>query len=195
MAIQNPIAGVNAVSGLGNDYQSAVLQRIFSGGNQAVVATALSAGVPTTYTGGLVLANPTNSTVNLVLNKVAAAFVVAQSSAAVIGLGLGISASALSGTLTAVPSISNNLSLTPPTPQGLLYSSASITLPTAPVLSRIIGAVDTGALTVDTVKAPLILDVQGGVILPPGGFACILSSAAGTASSFFGSFAWSEVAV
>ena len=193
MAVQNPIAGVNAVAGLGNDYQSAVLERLFSGGNQAAVATALAAGVPTAYTGGLVLANPITSTVRLVLNRVAAAFVVAQTNAAVIGLGLGISASALAGTLTVVPSIQTNLDLTPNTPQGVLYSSASVTLPIAPYLSRLLGAVATGALTVGLGGAPLSLDLQGGIILPPGGFACILSSSAGTASSFLGSFTWSEV--
>lgn len=192
MAIQNPIGGVNAVQGLGNDYQSSLLGRIFSGGHQAVSATAMTAGLPTTYTGGLVLANPITSTVNLVLNKVKVAFILAQTNAAVIGLGVGVSASALAGTLTAITPQSNNVNLTAATPQGLLYSSASITLPVAPYLARILGAVDTGALTVQTQAAPFEIDLQGGIYLPPGGFACILSSASGTASSLFANFVWSE---
>lgn len=194
MALQNPLAGFNAVAGLGNDYQSSYTQRIFSGGNQVAVVTAMTAGVPTTYTGGLVLANPITSTINLILNKVALAFVVAQTNAAVLGLGLGVSTSALAGTLTAITPIAGNVNAAAPTPQGLLYSSASITLPVAPVLARIIGAVDTGATTVGVASPALTLDLQGGVILPPGAFACILSSATGTASSLFANFVWSEVA-
>lgn len=190
MAIQNPISGINVAAGLGNDYQSSSLGRFFSGGNAAVVATALSAGVPTTYTGGLVLANPTTSSVNLVLSNVTAAFIVAQANASAISLGIGKSSSALAGTLTVVPSISDSLNSTP---VGILYSSASITLPTAPTPARLIGAVATGALTTEILGNSLSLNLQGGIILPPGGFACILSSAAGTASSFLGSFTWSEV--
>ena len=164
---------------------------LFSGGNQAVVATALSAGVPTTYTGGLVLYNPLASPVNLILQEVRVAFVVAQTNAAVIGLGLGTSGTALAGTLTAVPSFNNNPGSSN-TANGLLYSSASIALPVAPYLARIIGAVDTGALTTGVTGSGLALALNGGVLLTPGSFAVILSSAAGTASSLFASFVWVE---
>lgn len=166
---------------------------LYAGGNQAVVATAMTAGVPTTYTGGLVLANPPSNTgVSLVLQRVQVAFDVAQTNAAVISLGLGYSSTALTGTLTAItPQNQNPGSSNVAT--GKLYSSASITLPVAPFLARVIGSVDTGALTVAVNAASLALDLDGGVLLPPGGFACILSSATGTASSMIANFVWVEV--
>lgn len=162
------------------------------GGNQAVVATALAAGLPTTYTGGLVLANPTTSTVSLRIQKARCAFILAQTNASLIGIGVGYSASALSGTLTAVPSIPGTGGASPAVAQGLLYSSASVTLPAAPYLAKIIGAIDTGALTTEVNSPILEADIQGAIILPPGGYAVFTSSAAGTASSFFGSFTWVE---
>jgi hypothetical protein len=178
--------------GSGQYYPVAIGGDLFSGGNQAVVATALAAGLPTTYTGGLVLANPIDGTKNLVIQRAQAAFIVAQTNAAVIGLGVGYSTSALAGTLTAVASVPA-VAGSSAAATGKLYSSASITLPAAPYLARILGSVDTGALTVAVDAASLALDVQGSIVLPPGAFAVFLSSAAGTASSFFGSFVWLEL--
>lgn len=176
---------------LGEYFSAAQAGYMFHGGNQAVVATALAAGLPTTYTGGLVLYNPTTSTNALLLQRATAAFVVAQTNAAVIGIGVGYSGTAISGTLTAVASQGAN-SQTAVVAQGLLYSSASITLPSAPYLARILGTVDTGALTTDVGSFTLTQDIQGGIWIPPGGYAVFTSSAAGTASSFFGSFVWVE---
>jgi len=121
------------------------------------------------------------------------AFVVAQTNAAAIGVAAGQSSTALSGTLTSVAP-SSDLIGSGAQPTAQLYSSASITLPVTPVLKRIIGAVDTGALTVGTFGSGIV-DLEGGIILPPGGFATIYSSATGTASSFFGSMAWTEVPI
>lgn len=175
----------------GQYYPVALVGQMFHGGNQAAVATALSAGVGTTYTGGLVLANPIASTANLILQRANVGFVVAQTNAAVIGLAVGYSTSALSGTLTAVASQNAN-AFSSKVAQGLLYSSASITFPATPYIARILGVVDSGAATVETQAASIGLDVQGSIIIPPGGFACIVSSAAGTASSLLASFAWVE---
>ena len=174
-------------------YESTYRRASFSGANQSVVTTAFTAGLGTTYTGGLVLSNPFGNTYNVVLTKVGVAFVVAQTNAAVIGVAAGQSSTALSGTLTSVAP-SSDLIGSGVTPTAQLYSSASITLPVAPVLKRIIGAVDTGALTVATFGSGIV-DLEGGIILPPGGFATIYSSATGTASSFFGSMAWCEVPI
>jgi hypothetical protein len=177
----------------GSYYPAAIGGTLFSGANQAVVATALAAGLPTTYTGGLVLANTITSAVNLIIQRVTAAFTVVQSNAAVIGLGVGYNATTnLSGTLTAV-AVQNANPASAATPSGLLYSSASITLPTAPLLARVIGSVDTGAVTTEVNSAQMTLDIGGSIILPPGGYAVFTSSAAGTASSFLGSFEWVEL--
>ena len=157
-----------------------------------VVATALSAGLPTTYTGGLVLVNPPTSTTNLRIQTAKAIFIIAQTNVSVIGLGIGFSATPLAGTLTAVASLPGNNGATPAVAQGLLYSSASITLPAAPYLARVIGIAETGAVTTGVTNNGLSIDLQGSIILPPGGYAVFTSSAAGTASSFLGSFVWVE---
>lgn len=164
---------------------------LFQGGNQAVVATALSAGLPTTYTGGLVLANPPTSSVNLRIQQVKAFFIIAQTNVSVIGLGVGFSSTPLAGTLTAVASLPGNAGSSS-VAQGLLYSSASITLPVAPYLARILGIAETGAVTTGVTNTGMSSDLQGSIILPPGGYAVFTSSAAGTASSFLGSFIWVE---
>ena len=191
MATQTPL-GYYTVALHGRYYQPTFLGRAFRGGNQAAVATALTAGLPTTYTGGLVLYNPASSGVNLAINQASYAFVVAQTNASMIGLGVGYSASALAGTLTAVASEAGFVNSSPATAQGLLYSSASITLPVAPYLACQLGVVDTGALTTGPNGAAVTVDLGGSIILGPGAYACFLSSAAGTASSFLGAFAWEE---
>jgi hypothetical protein len=190
VASQNPYAP-NLSLGQYANAGNGISGQLFQGGNQAVVATALSAGLPTTYTGGLVLANPPTSTVNVRLQKATAIFIIAQTNVSVIGLGIGFSATALTGTLTAVASLPGNPGSSA-VAQGLLYSSASITLPAAPYLTRVIGLAETGAVTTGVATGGLSLDLQGSIILPPGGYAVFTSSAAGTASSFIGSFVWVE---
>ncbi len=167
---------------------------LFRGGNQAVVVTAMTAGLPTTYTGGLVLYNPLTSTTNLSIREAAFSFIVAQAAASVIGLGVAYSATALTGTLTAVPA-ANALVGSSATPQGKLYSSASITLPTAPVLVATLGVQYTGAITTIPVDGPNVVTIAGGIELKPGAYCVFTSSAAGIASSFFGSFCWEEVSL
>lgn len=193
MAIQNPPGYLN-VALHGKYYQPTFSGRQFSGGNQAVVATALPAGLTASYTGGLVLYNPLASTANLAINNAAFAFILAQTNASVIGLGVGYSGTvAPTGTLTQITPQPGNPGSSA-TPQGLLYSSAAITLPVVPTLVRLLGVVDTGALTVGTLGASVNNDIGGAIILPPGGYVCFTSTAAGTASSFLGSFTWEEIA-
>jgi hypothetical protein len=165
---------------------------LFRGGNQAVVATAQTAGLPTAYTGGLVLYNPVGSGVYLAIREAHFSYTVAQTSVAVIGLATNQSATALTGTLTAVP-IANALVGSSATPAGKLYSSASITLPVAPVLVAQLGVQFTGATTTIPVDGPNVVQINGGIELAPGGYCVFTSSVAGVASSFLGTFVWEEI--
>lgn len=174
-------------------YEGAYRGSRFVGGMQAVIGTALSVAGATTYTGGLVLSNPVGSSVNAVLETVGLGFVVAQTNASVIGIGVGYSTTALSGTLTSVTPRSAKVG-SPFSPQCGLYSSASITLPIAPTLAAVLMSVDTGALTVG-VNAGGVFDLKGSIVLQPGAFAMLWSSAAGTASSMMASYQWEEVPV
>jgi hypothetical protein len=114
----------------GEKYQPSNESRVFTGGNQAVVATALSAGVGTTYTGGLMLYNPLSSTVQVSISSVSACLLSSQTNVTALNVSLGSSAVAPTGTLTAVTSVCANVAPGSTTlPQAKLYSSASITLP------------------------------------------------------------------
>jgi hypothetical protein len=178
----------------GRYYEGAYRGGRFAGGMQAVIATGLSVAGATTYTGGLVLANPNGSTVNAILEKVGIGFIVAQTNAAMIGIGVGQSTTNLSGTLTSVSPRSRKIG-SGTVPVCSLLSSASITLPIAPTLDTVLTAVQTGALTTAPVGGGGLFDLDGGIVLPPGAFAMIWSSAAGTASSMIASMQWEEVPI
>jgi len=175
-------------------WQAARKGSLFRGGNQAVVVTAMTAGLPTAYTGGLMLYNPLTSTKNLSIREASFGFIVAQTAAAVIGLGVAYAATAPTGTLTAITP-ANALVGSTATAQGKLYSSASITLPTAPVLAAILATNTTGAITTIPVDGPNIVTIAGGIELMPGAYCVFTTSATGIASSFFGSFTWEETAL
>ena len=118
-------------------------------------------------------------------------FVAAQTNASAIGLGVGYSVTAPTGTLTAITPQSMIVG-SGTTPTAKLYSSASVTLPVAPYLARTLGTVDalTPALGLNSGEG--VYDIGGSIILPPGAYCCFVSTAAGTASSFIGNFTWSE---
>jgi hypothetical protein len=175
-------------------WQAARKGSLFRGGNQAVVVTAMTAGLPTAYTGGLMLYNPLASTRNLSIREAAFATTVLQGAAGVLGLATARSASALGGTLTVVPN-ANALVGSSATSQGILYSSASVTLPVAPVQVAILDVLLTGALTTSTVGGLNITTIAGGIELQPGGYCCFVCSAAVTASSFMGTFTWEETPI
>jgi len=180
----------------GRYYEAAYRKTMFTGGISTLIGTATSAGLTTTLTGLPILYNPIGNAYNLVLNKVGFAFVVAQPTAAsVIGLATGFnSTTALSGTLTTVTSTPKNRFLNGSAPTGQMYASASITLPTAPTLDTVFGVMNTGALTVATSTSSLY-DLEGGVIIPPGGYAHLYTSAASAASSLLATFTWEEVPI
>lgn len=165
---------------------------LFRGGNQAAVVTAMTAGLPTTYTGGLVLYNPLASGVSISIREAAFSFIVAQTAVSVIGLGVARSASAITGTLTTIPT-QNALVGSSAVSKGILYSSVSLTLPTAPALVANLGVQFTGAITTIPLDGPNVVTIGGGIELQPGAYCVFTSSAAGIASSFLGQFVWEEI--
>ena len=170
----------------GRYYEANYRRSLFNG---AIVSQVTTVGLATTYT-GLCLSNPIGSTVNLVLNKVGYAFVVAFAAGAAVGIMTGFN----SGT--------NVTHTTPVTPRsqffgvgatgtGLLDSSA--TLPTAPTLNTILGAGLTGAITTTPFGLGGVVDLEGSIILPPGAYAAIYTSTASGAASGAFSFQWEEI--
>ena len=170
----------------GRYYETAYRRNLFSVATQAGVTT--SAGLATATT-GLILTNPTTSTVNCVVSKVGWAVNAAPTAVMVIGLAFNTSTTAVTQT-TAITA--RNMFLGGATSQGL--AASSVTLPTAAILTHVIGIIDTGAITVARHQLNMY-DIEGGIVMPPGSYVHIYTSTASTASSFFGSITWEEVPV
>lgn len=175
--------GESIVSELhGKYYEQTYRRGMFVIANQAVVTT--SAALTTTFT-GLVLGNPTTSTVNLVLQSFGCAQV-AVGAAAAVGIMTGTGA-----TITA--------SLTPRNryvggASANALANAGQTLPGTPVLEQVFGSVGSLATTGYALQNGLYIDLAGSLILPPGAFVATYTTVATTSSLIF-SFSWEEVPV
>jgi hypothetical protein len=77
-----------------------------------------------------------------------------------------------------------------PAGTGLIDSSA--TLPVAPTRLILLGTLTTGAIT-QTLLNGSVTDMEGSVVIPPGGYAAIYTSAASVASSLAFGMMWEEV--
>lgn len=177
----------------GRYYEQGYRGNRFGGAMQAVIATATIAGLNTSITGVCALSNPTGSGVNVVLEKVGIGVIVAPAAALVYGLATGFSATALSGTLTSL-SPKSKLIGSSATPRAGLYCSAAITLPTTPTVDTVLGNIGTGAITVDRAQNATY-ELNGSIILPPGGFTCFWTSAVLAASAHIMSWDWEEVPI
>lgn len=171
----------------GRYYETTVRKAMFSGSNLAGVTT--TAAFATTYT-GYCLSNPIASTVNLVLTKVSYTPVVAQTAALILGIMTGYSASTNVTHTTPLVPLSNFVGQSAGT--GLIDSSA--TLPIAPTRLILLDTLLTGAITTTTSGGRLI-DMEGSVVIPPGGFAAFYTSAASVASSLAFGMMWEEVSI
>jgi hypothetical protein len=146
-----------------------------------------SAGTTTTFT-GLVVYNPPVSGVNLVINKASQQYIAVFSANSVVGWQIGYGGAAISGTsITNVVQTSNFAGQ--PVGYGIAYNAA--TLPTAPVLNRVVAYANT---TVVLNNLP-VLDFEGSVIVPPGGYIATYTSAASAANGMMASISWEEVPV
>lgn len=169
-------------------YETTYRRNMFNAATQAGVT--LSAGLATAYT-GLALTNPTTSTVNLVVNKVGFATNAVPAAAMVIGIAFNTSTTAVTQTTAITP---RNCFLGGAAPQGLVASS--VTFPTAPILSHVIGKVDYIATPANVFATYTTLqDLEGALVMPPGSYMCFYGSTASAASSFFASIQWEEVPV
>jgi hypothetical protein len=180
----------------GRYYEAAYRRSMFTAAMSALIATGTTASPTTTITGAPVLYNPIGNTYNLIINKVGIALTVANVAAAAYGLATGINTgTAISGTLTALASAPKNKFLGGAAPTGVGYASASITLPTAVTLDTILGTITSAAITTSPTGVGGVFDLEGSILIPPGGYCCFWSSTAVPASSLLMSFQWEEVPV
>ncbi len=166
----------------GRKYENAYRSNRYSVANQAAVTT--TAALATTFT-GLVLGNPSNSPVNLVLDKFAAAQF-AVGAAGAIGIMGGASTTAITGTLTV-----QNRKMGGSVGYGV--ASAGQTIGT-PVLLDVFGSIGSLATTGYGIENGIYVDLDGSLIVPPGYFVASYTTIVTTSALIF-SFGWSEVPV
>lgn len=170
----------------GRYYEAAYRRTLFSATTTAAGTTV--AGAVAAVTGTVVVSNPINSPVNLVVNKVMAGLV-AVGAAGFIGLGTGYN-SGTNVTHTTPLTVKNNYIGVGSSGYGLADTAA--TMPTAPTYTHILSGIGTLAATGFGVQQVFYYDLEGSVILPPGGYAVLLTSAIQT-TTFVGSIQWEEV--
>lgn len=168
----------------GEKYNLSYNGSLFVGANPSGVTT--SAGLATTCV-GLILSNPAGNLVNLVLRRVAGAFIVAPSTVTGINLITGYAAGGVTVHTTALTPFSGLIG-TGPAATAKLDSAA--TLVGTPVYTSVLSETST-ATTLPFFAA----DLQGAIILPPGAYAALGTTIAGPASGFMGSFEWEEVLI
>ena len=171
----------------GGKYREATLAgRMFSVANQAAVIT--TAGLAATYT-GLAVCNPLASGKNLVMcgfNFGAGAAVPVATSIGIMGGGSGCEAA------TAIITIQNRLI-------GGGGSSAladsAVVFTTTPVLLQLIAEGWTEATTAGSISSIHNIDLDGSLIVPPGGYVAAYTSAIVTGAVLLFGFVWEEVNV
>ena len=171
-------------------YENTYRGRKFYGSNGAT-PTVTTVALATTYT-GLALINPAGSPVNLVLDKVGYSFLVVFPAVATIGLMVGWSAAGVTTSSAAASPGASSLVNAQAVPNGKCVLSA--TFPTAPFLHTVFGSGLTGAATT-VPMIPQLVDMEGSVIIPPGGWAAIYTSTVSGAAALAASFQWTEILI
>jgi hypothetical protein len=179
----------------GRYYETTYRRAHFTAGVSTLIATATTASPTTTITGAQVLYNPIGNTQNVVINKISLGFALANL-AGIVGIATGFNGgTAISGTLTASTATAKNRFLGGASPTAFSYASASITLPTAVTLDTILFSAGSQATTSIATQPNMCFDLEGSILLPPGGYATIWSSFAIPASSLLSTFSWEEVPI
>ena len=172
----------------GRLYEAAKRGKLFYGSNGAVPSVSTVA-LATTYT-GLCLYNPAASGKNLVVEKVGYSFLVAFPAAATIGLLGGYSAA---GIVTASAAASPGASTMLGGGAGVGKCALSATLVGTPYLLTVFGEGLTAAITTHP-QGVHWHDMEGGIIIPPGGYVATYTSTVSGAASMAASFLWQEEA-
>jgi hypothetical protein len=169
-------------------YENVRRKASFHVANQAGQTTTV--GLATTYT-GLCLSNPNGSGKLVIVDRVGVSFLVAFTAASAVGLMVGFSTTNVTHTTPATPR-SNYIDTNFGT-AGVALADTAATLPVAPVVHTLLGSGLTGAITTVPQMQPIWIDVDGGIVLAPGGYVAIYTSTASGTNGMLGSFHWHEV--
>ena len=174
---------VTANPGVAPSYAGAATGLIGTAANQSGATT--SAGLATTYT-GLCLSNPAGSGQNLSLLRVSGVCNVAPAALTAVGLIVGYVAGGITVHTTPVTPLSSKIGSAAPALVGLV--DAACTLVGTPAWARWFAETiaTTGEYSFDE-------NVGGEILIPPGGYAAIVTTIAGPTAGLLASFTWQEV--
>lgn len=176
-----------AVSAMhGSKYNQSVNGNLFAGANQAGVTT--SVALATTYL-GCCLSNPAGSFKNLVLRRVGVTFNVVFAAFNSIGLISGYAAGGIIAHTTPLTVQNSKIGASAAAAVGKL--DAACTLVGTPAWYQWL----TSTPTATSSPARTVFEMEGGIVIPPGGYIAIGTLTASPASSFLGSMEWEEVPV
>lgn len=169
-------------------FQNTVRRQAFHASHQAGQITTV--GFATTYT-GLCLSNPPGSGKLLVLDRVNYAVLVANVAAATLGLMGNYSTTEV--THTTPGTVRSNMIGANLAVPGVGKVDTAATLPVAPVMLMPFDAILTGAITTTTKAGPNVVDIDGSIILEPGGFVAIATTTVSAAAALWAGFIWHEI--
>lgn len=168
----------------GTKYNQGYNGNLFWAANSAGVT--MSSGLATTYL-GICLSNPAASTKNLAVRKISGLFDVAPAGVAALGLITGFAAGGVTVHTTALTLHAAKLGASVSGAQGLVDSACTIVGTPAWTEQFAVNIASTDPVGFN-------VDLEGGIIIPPGGYAAVGSvGAAGPTSGFFGSIQWEEI--
>lgn len=147
-----------------------------------------SVGLATTYV-GLCVSNPVGSLVNLVIQKVSAAITVPPAAALGVGLIAGFVAGGVTVHTTPLTIYTNKIGVASTAFTAL--ADAACTLVGTPIWAHWLETVPLTTVGFTAFSA----DIDGEIILPPGAYVAIGTTAATGAAGLFGKISWEEVAV
>lgn len=174
--------GPLAFTQVNNQLNAAALNgTLFQAANQSGVTT--SAGLATTYV-GLCLSNPAGNTNRLILRNVAGGLIVAPAAETGFMLITGyVAAGVVTHTTALVPY--------PALLGGGAVATANVdsacTIVGTPAYSLLLGETATA-----TSYSSFSVDLNGSIVIPPGGYVAIGTTIAGPTSGFIGSMQWLE---
>jgi hypothetical protein len=180
----------------GRYYETAYQRNLYSGVLTAAQTT--SAALAASFV-GLMLYNPPNSTVNCAVNKIGMSFLVAFAAGATVGIMTAQTTTPLATFSTANTALKNNFvgRAGVGVGQAQVYSTATIATaePGLPGIHMVFGSGLTGAITTVPQVPGFFVDLEGGLILPPGAYMATYTSTASGASSMLASFTWEEIPI
>jgi hypothetical protein len=106
--------------------------------------------------------------------------------------------------MTGYNSSTNVTHTTPGTPRSNFFGVGAVgqglvdtacTFPTAPIVTHVFASGLTGAITTQEAVSGELTDLEGSIVIPPGGYAAIYTTTVSGTSGFFGSFQWEEIPV